>query len=101
MALPQIQTPDTLLNRIQSLWAGIIEPFLNNPTNKGQLVSGVVLAVGSNTISHGLGRPLQGWKVVRINAVATLYDTQASNATPESTLLLTSSAVATITLEVF
>jgi len=68
----------------------------------GRLVTGQVLAIGDNTINHGLGRDLKGWIIVRSNAAGVdPYDKQASNASPELTLVLTSAAVATVDLWVF
>lgn len=42
-----------------------------------------------------------GWRVVGINAAITLYDGQATNQTPELTLILNASGPALINLEVF
>ncbi len=86
---------------MQNSWATAINPVLSNPANQSLLLKDVVLAVGDNTINHRLGRKLQGWIVIRKNATADIYDKQSTNQMQELTLILHSSAIATISLEVF
>ena len=101
MALPNFKTDDAPLTQLQSTWGAALNPVLNNPIVNGVLLKNQVLTTGSNTISHKLGRPLQGWIPVRVRASVTLYDTQDSNANPGLTLLITSSGNATVDLYVF
>ena len=68
------------------------------PLNQMVILNGVVLAVGNNTITHGLGRIPTGWIVMDVNAAATIYRSSPFTAT---TLTLNSSAIATIRLGVF
>lgn len=82
-------------------WAASINPVLANPIVAGNLLQGVVLRMGSNTINHGLGEKLQGWIVVMNNANATFYDSQSTNPRPQLTLVLNASANATVSLYVF
>lgn len=42
-----------------------------------------------------------GWRIVRINGSATIYDQQSQNTTPDLTLILNSSASVIVSLEVF
>ena len=100
MRLPLIQSGVSELNLIQTKWKSLIDPVLASPLLDGRLVS-AKLAVGSNKINHLLNRKPIGWIIVGINGVANIYDTQASNQTPELTLNLTSSAVVTVNLWVF
>lgn len=86
---------------MQNNWAKLIEPFLSNPPNQCSVLKSVSLLTGTNTINHKLGRKLQGWKVVRQRAAASLYDNQDSNQKPELTLILIASANVTVDLEVF
>lgn len=97
---------------MQTRWASLIDPIINRVQNQSLLLltdesinppnlNGIALVVGSNIIKHNLNRKLVGWKVIGQNAVASLYDTQATNKTPEITLVLVSSAVVTVKLEVF
>ena len=101
MKLPLIQSQSSDLNLIQTKWKSVIDPMLANPMLYGRLVSGINLIVGANKINHLLGRNLIGWFIVGINGVANIYDTQASNQTPDLTLNLTSDAAVKVNLWVF
>lgn len=65
------------------------------------LLDGVELVTGPNTVPHTLGRTLTGWSITRLNAAASVYDTQASNPDPHTYLVLVASAPCTVSLEVF
>lgn len=99
--LTKFQSDDQALMLLQTSWANDINPLLKNPTAKGIVLKGVVLAVGSNVINHLLSTKLQGWFIVRKRASADIYDTQDSNATPQLTLTLTSSAAVVVDLYVY
>lgn len=101
MRLPYLITTLKDLALLQSKWAAVINPLLSNPSNQASILSAVPLATGSNVINHKLGEKLQGWRLVGINAAVTLYDTQATNPTPQLTLVLVSSGAATANIEVF
>jgi hypothetical protein len=85
----------------QDRWASQLEPIIAAPSNNSSILKSVSLATGSNTISHGLGRQLQGWSIVRLRGSATIYDTQDSNPTPALTLVLVASAPVSVDIEVF
>lgn len=89
------------LDLLETQWASILDPVSTNPLNNANILKNVQLTTGSNTINHKLGRPLQGWYILRQRASASLYDTQDSNLYPELTLVLVSSANVTIDLAVF
>lgn len=97
MKLPQGLT----LSLMQTRWAAILNPLLGNPSLNSVILGNVSLNNGTTVVNHLLGRKLTGWRIIRINAAATIYDQQASNQMPESTLVLVSNAVATVSLEVF
>ncbi len=82
-------------------WAARLNPLLSNPLVNGQVLSGIKVVSGSNTINHGLGRDLQGYLVVMNNASVTFYDSQSTNQMPQLTLVLVASGAATISLYVF
>lgn len=89
------------LPQMQSKWKSQIDPLLSNPVIKGQLLTNILLANGTTVINHGLGRKLIGWFLVGINGAATVYDSQASNQTPQLTLVLVSNAAVSCNLWVF
>lgn len=99
--IAKVQTSDRILNQLQSNIAYALNPILTNPATQGRILRAVALKSGANVVQHGLGAPLTGWIPVRIRGAATLYDTQDSNQTPSSTLLITSSAAVTVDLYVF
>lgn len=101
MRLPLYQTADQALSLLSTKWKSIIDPMLSSPSNQANILDGVILSVGSNVINHLLGQKLIGWRIIGINAAATIYDSQASNQTPDKTLVLVSNAVCTLSLEVF
>ena len=100
-SIARVQTSSREFNQFQSQVISSVQPVLSNPIVNGRLIESLSVSSGSNIIDHGLGRELLGWIVVRNNANVTFYDTQASNANPARTLLLTASGNATISLYVF
>lgn len=99
--LPQFQNGDKDFQMMQNRWAAIIQPVLDNAANNSTILSNIKLTTGTNTVNHLLSRKLQGWSIVRINAAATIYDTQDNNSNASQTLLLVSDAPCTVSLEVF
>lgn len=86
---------------MQTKWAGILNPLIGNPSLATRILPNQPLINGSNVINHGLGKALTGWRIVRLRASASVFDTQDSNPKPELTLLLTSSAAVVADIEVF
>ena len=97
MSLPKRLTWDMAQDR----WSAILDPVVAQPFNQGIILKSVSLAAGANVVNHKLGRTLQGWIPTRVRASATIYDTQDSNQTPQTTLNLTSSAAVVVDLLVF
>ena len=98
MALPKFQSDNRDLQLLQSGWAQVLDPVLTNPSLKNLILKDIVLTTGANIINHRLGRTQQGWRIIDINGVATIYRSAAFN---DLTLTLTASAGVTISLEVF
>lgn len=99
--LPNFQNDDRDFQLMQSRWAALLNPLLASPFASSGLLKGIVLTTGANTVNHLLGRPLQGWFIVRQRAQASIYDTQDSNPKPGLTLTLVSDANATVDIYVF
>ncbi len=97
----RLQTNDRTFSQLQDNIGNSINPILLNKVLNGVILQGVVLASGTNTINHTLGRPLIGWFPVRIRQSVTLYDTQDTNPLPAKTLLLNASATGSVDLYVF
>ncbi len=97
-SLPQFQSDNVPMQMLQSKWGSLLNPILANPSTNPSILKGIVLNTGVNVINHKLGRQQQGWVIADIDNGATIYRSQPFN---EITLILTSSAPATITLLVY
>lgn len=95
--MPQLSSNLTH-DQLQNRWSSILNPIIANPMTNPSIIKGIRLAIGANTINHGLQQQLQGWFITDINAAATIYRSQPLN---DTTITLTSSAVVTIDLGVF
>lgn len=100
-SVPQVQSDDRNQNQLQSNIITRLNQVLINPLIGGNLLSSIVLAIGDNTINHGLGRALVGWIITRGTAASTFFDKQATNTRANLTLVLNSSAVTTVSIYVF
>lgn len=101
MSLVQFQGSDNSTQLMQNSWAAQLNPLLINPLNQCEILTQVHLVIGANTIYHKLGKNLTGWFIVGQNALANIYDKQATNPNINSTLILQSDAVVQINLAVF
>jgi hypothetical protein len=102
MSLPIFNTSVRELSMMQTAWAQSINPVLSQALLKGNTLNNVVLSVGDNVIDHKLGRPLQGWIVIRMqDGFTQLYDKQNSNQMKDKTLVLNSSGIGRVDLIVF
>ncbi len=99
--LTYFQTADRILSQLQTSWAALLNPILNQPQSQGVILPNVPLANGATTVNHLLGRKLQGWEVIRKRAKASIWDNQDSNQTPTLTLILQSDAAVVVDLFVF
>ena len=98
MQLPLFKTDITDLSLLQNKWKSLLDPVLANPLNGILILDSVLLSVGSNKIAHLLGQVQQGWLILDINGIATIYRSQPLN---KDYLYLTSSAAVTVSLGVF
>lgn len=92
---------DALTSQLQTNIAQALRPLLNNLLLNGRVLEQVTLAIGTNVVPTGLGRPVLGWVITRKRSAANIYDSQDSNTTPALNLLLVSDAVATVDIYVF
>lgn len=100
-AIPKVQTDDRNINQLQTNINTALNPILSNPINSGTILNSISLTSGSNTINHGLNKKLQGWFIIGINGVSSIYDTQSSNSSPDKTLQLVSSSNVSVNVYVF
>lgn len=94
MALPLGQDWPTSSTK----WKSQIDPILVNPLTAIHFLPNLSLISGVNNIAHGLSRTPIGWVITDVNAAITIYRSAPFNS---STLQLTTSGVATVTIGVF
>lgn len=80
------------------IWANVLNPFLANLLNNVSILKNINLSTGVNVINHGLGRQMNGWFLVDIQAAQTVYRSAPFNS---STLTLTASGPVTCSIGVF
>lgn len=97
-----INADDDQLERIQSHIEEVFESIADIEVTDGRLIKSISLISGqANEVSHGLGRSVEGWQVVRQRADARIWDNQDSNKKKNLTLDLRCSANVTVDLWVF
>lgn len=104
MSLPIYQTQDKNFSLMQTQWSSQLNPVIENPSVNSVILKAVPLksAASPNVINHLLGRKLQGWKIVRQRAAASIHDTQDNNTTmADLTLWLITTADVVVDIEVF
>ena len=101
MLLPIFQSKIQEFILMQNKWSSILNALIANRSVQSTILQDLVLINGTNVIDHLLGRKLIGWRIIRINGVASIYDGQSSNQIPNLTLVLISSAAVTVSIEVF
>jgi hypothetical protein len=89
--LSRIQSTDRVMNQLQDQLHQTVNSIVNHPETHSLVLKNVQLKAGSNDISHGLGRELQGWRVIRQRSQGSVFDQQDSNVTPHKTLSLNAS----------
>src|ERR1700689_4122670 len=99
-----MKDPKDLARVINSLQANIqdsIQPMVQLIQNDSLILKNVSLkqAVSPNMISHTLGRVPVKWNIMAHGA-ATIYDTQATNKSPQLTLNLMTSADVLVDIEI-
>lgn len=101
MQLPLIQTALKELSLLQTRWKSILDPFIAQPQLTSNILTNIALINGTTVVNHKLGHTLNGWKIVRQRADASIYDNQNNNQTPDITLVLVSNAAVVCDIEVF
>lgn len=100
-AIAKVQTDNREVNQLQSNILSYLNTIGQNALLSGVILANQSLKSGDNTINTKLNRKLQGWFIIRQRGPASLYDKQDSNQTPNSTLILNSSANVSVDIFVF
>jgi len=83
---------------LETDWSSKLNPLLANPLNNVSILKDIALVTGANVINHKLGKMQQGYFLVDQQAAANIYRSEPFTST---TLTLTSSAPATVSIGVF
>lgn len=101
-AFRRVRTDREDVKQLQDAVANTFQTILGRQIIDGLLLEDVELVTGSiQTVEHKLGRKLAGYIVVKRDAEATVWDSQAASTLPEKTLSLNVSANVTVSLWVF
>jgi hypothetical protein len=98
VALPLFKSEDQAVQLMQAKWKSELDPILSLPFLSGLLIKDVDLINGVTVVNHRLGRKLQGWFIVDVDAGVDIYRSAPLN---DRTLTLTSGADCTVSLWVF
>lgn len=98
-ALKKFYSTNSDIVNIQENVGNAVDPLIKNQFLNGQLINDIALVIGDNDISHKLGRKIQGWVIVDIDAVSNIY--RKTSTTPTLTIKLNSSANCTVSLYIF
>jgi len=71
------------------IWSAALNPVLANPLNNMSVIENFQFKAGTNIIAHHLGHLMQGWFIVDIQGIATIFRSAPMNSL---TLTLTVSA---------
>lgn len=100
--LKKIGTSNYEMQKLQQNIESAIEPIISKDIVDGLLLKNVCLEPGiANEVKHSLGRPVQGWIVVRKRADARIWDVQDFNRNPSKTLTLAASHDVKVDLWIF
>lgn len=96
--LPLQQTQLKDLSLLQTKWKSLLDPVIANPMNGMSILKNIPLAIGTNVFNHFLGRVQQGWVIVDLNGVSSIYRNAPFN---DTTLSLNSSGAVVVSIGVF
>jgi hypothetical protein len=100
--IPYQQTEDRQFNQFQQALGASLMPILSNPIAACIILQNVILTTGSvNQVPIMIGRTLQGWFIVRQNAQANIWDSQATETSPTEFLALNTTANVTVNIAIF
>ena len=103
---PKILMPDRTQNQFNDSLMQFLRVLAAHPLLQGTFLSvngstDISLVSGDNTLRHQLNHPVRGWFLVRSSAATTVYDKQATNDSPNETLILNSSSAAPVTATIY
>ncbi len=85
--------------QIQQNVSNFVDQLKSNPILDGRILKDIAVSTTATEFAHGLGRAPVGYITIKADANVTIYDTTST--TPKSTIKLTASGSATISLWIF
>jgi hypothetical protein len=67
----------------------------------GVVLIGQSIGTSATTLTHGLGRPYQGFIIARLSANAVIWEPGAANTNPSTTIVLQASSACTANVWVY
>jgi len=96
-----VQLPDDAQMRMQTQLVAALQFLYGQPLGQPtSLLKGVALTTTAKNVRHGLGRPMQGYMVVRSSGPAMVSDADATS-DKSNQVSMTASAATTVTLLFF
>lgn len=92
-----IRVINALTTNLQQIFTALTKQVQLNSV----VLQNISLVVGTNNVPHTLGRTLTGWKIVRQNGLALIFDRQDTNPNPNNYLVLQSDAAVVVSLELY
>jgi hypothetical protein len=90
------------INAVQSNIASFAQQFINRDNLDKVLLKDIQLNAGLNKVSHGLGRNIQGWSIVRPrNGYFMGYEDTIANRSPKLLIYIHSATSLLCDIEVF
>lgn len=68
MGNPSSLSPALPWNLANAKWSASLNPLINNPLNQASVLTNIQLQPGTNVINHMLGKTMQGWFLVDVQA---------------------------------
>ena len=101
-SLRRVRSSDDVVRQLQDAADSVLKVITKKEILDGNFLEDITITAGTpKVVNHLLGEKLRGWISVRKNAQAHVWDSQDTNQTPFSTLILNASASVTISLWVF
>lgn len=95
---PNDKAAANLESAMVACWESIVKnPLLQNLN----IVKNVSISTSDTTVSHGLGKAITGWVVVRKNANIVVYESSTTNSAPTASIILKASGSGTISVLFF
>lgn len=99
--LRKVRSDSDALNRVQDAVGVEFSKLNRNPFIEGALLEGVALGTGDTNVSHGLGRAVSGYLVVKRSSAGVVSDGATASTRPELWVTLRASVSGTFSLWVF